>query len=240
MGKPIQLYRLRTRDPYFPPGKDFQTYAKIYGSGVLFAVFRDCAGQILVGNGSENYPLEEVIERCQWAKLKLMLYVSEHQKQEDQLECARVAIQLATHYKMFQIAILSPETEFLVLVRQMESEPVKVLTGRLAGHLVKTQNLTNEQLEEEIKKEAAKGTSIIAFYDYEHGTRAIMSMIRTARRYKIKIFFNIRSEKKPSQDVLKHAVMIARMAAKNGGGVFCNHPLDLLELLRKTKSRPGK
>ena len=228
-GKKAKIYRLMTRDPYFPIGNTPAEAAGKYGAGVVYKVFHSVLEEVVAGNESFHHALGTVIDRCEGMKLVPALYIdNENQDAEAQLECVRESIALAIKHKLPKIVILSPETGLLVKVREIDTIPLVVETGRLAGHSLDPQN--------EIREEAAKGTSIIAFYVYEHDEAAIKSMIRLARRSGIKIIFNIRDQNNHERDILENVIVILKMAGENGGGVFCNYPPAVWEALKDTKA----
>lgn len=229
MQKPAKIFRLMHRGRDFPFGMSYQEAEEQFGSGVVFRVGQTDSGRYEAGREETAYPLYTIFRRCKETGLIPMLYIDETQSREVQSGCANECVLLAKRYGLKRIVILSPVSEFLVDVRKMDSGPIELRTGRLAGH--------SESWEQEIEKEAALGTWAIVFYEHEHGSRTIKKMIRAARRLKIRIFFNIRLEKDHSQDAMRNVAMILAMAAKNGGGVFCNYPLAVRLALEEVMAR---
>ncbi len=227
MVKGANISRLMIRDPYFPIRATPTETENKYGSGVVFKVFHSVLGEVVAGDESWHYALETIICRCEDMGLCPMLYIdNEYQDKEAQLKCVRESIVLGVERKLPKIVILSPEARLLDEVREINAGELKIETGRLAGHSLNPQN--------EIKEEAAKGTSNIVFYAYEHGEPAIKNMTKLARRSGIKIIFNIRDQNNHERDVLKSVSAILK-ASKNGGGIFCNYPPSVWEVLKRKK-----
>lgn len=229
MQKPAKIFRLMHKGRDFPFGMSCQEAEQQFGSGVVFWVGQTDSGRFEAGRDEMAYPLYTIFRRCNENGLVPMFYIDESQGDKQQSACVQECISLAGRYKLKKIVILSPVSDFLAEVRQLDPGSVEVKTGRLAGY--------SKSWRQEMENEAELGTNLIVFYRHEHGPRVIKKMIRRARSLKISIFFNIRKENDHGRDIMKGLTMILAMAAKNGGGVFCNDPPAVRAVLEKAMAR---